>query len=213
MKKTAAVVGATGLIGRFLVDELLADNRYEKVVVYARSSAKREHPKLEWQVGDLFNDSTFGQGIDAHDIFCAIGTTRAKTSDLATYKNIDLGIPVRTAEMGLKGQMTTYSVVSSIGANADSGAFYTRIKGQMEKALLKMPIPNLYIFRPSFILGPREEFRFGEEVAKFFAKALKPVIPKKYRGIEAEVIAKAMIKAANSLDAPQILESHEIEKF
>jgi len=213
MKKTAAVIGATGLVGHFLVDQLLADDRYEKVVVYARSKPNKEHSKLEWKVGDLLKDSTFGQGIEAQDVFCAIGTTRAKTSDLASYKNIDYGIPLRTAEMGLKGKMQCYLVVSSMGADATSGVFYTRTKGQMENALQKMAIPKLHIFRPSFILGPREEFRLGEAVGKFLIKALRPIVPKKYRGVQASSIASAMLKAANSLDAPTIVESAEIDNF
>jgi len=213
MSKSAAIVGATGLVGSFLLEQLLADERYEKVWVYARSESTREHEKLQWITGDLTKDSTFGTGISAEDVFCAIGTTQAKAPDLTHYKNVDYGIPLRTATYGLKGQMKRMLVVSALGANAKSKMFYPRIKGQMEEALQTMAIPQLHIFRPSFILGPRQEFRLGENIGKFLVIALKPLVPKKYRGLEAEHIAMAMIKAANEPGHSVVLETQDIAKL
>ena len=102
-------------------------------------------------------------------------------------------------------------VVSSLGAKASSKMFYPRIKGMMEDSLRKKAIPQLYIFRPSFILGDRNERRIGEGIAKFFVKALRPIIPRNYRGVEASEIAQAMINTANGQRSETIIQSKEIK--
>lgn len=211
MNKTAAILGATGLVGNEILKRLLADDRYAKVIVYSRRELELSHAKLKVIVGDLTDEKTFAPAIEADEIFCAIGTTQAKTPDLASYKNIDYGIPVSAANYGIKGGLKRFLVVSSLGAKASSKMFYPRIKGMMEESLLKKAIPQLYIFRPSFILGDRDERRIGEGIAKFLVKALRPIIPRNYRGVEASEIAQAMINAANSKRSETIIQSKEIK--
>jgi uncharacterized protein YbjT (DUF2867 family) len=213
MTKSAALIGATGLVGQNLLSQLLQDKRYQKVWVYARSEPDNKHPKLVWKQGDLLSEALFEAGIPAEDVFCAIGTTRAKTPDLEKYRAIDYGIPVRAAQMGLKGKMRSFLVVSSLGANAQSSFFYPRLKGEMEQALLAMQIPKLHLFRPSFILGERKETRWGENIGKALFAFLAPIIPSRYRGLSAEKIAKAMVCAANQSSAPQVLETKAIKRL
>lgn len=211
MKKTAAIIGATGLVGNEIVKLLLNDQRYEKVIVYSRRALDHTHEKLEVILGDLTQEITFAPAIKASEIYCAIGTTQAKTPDMTAYKNIDYGIPLSAADYGIKGGLKRFMVVSSLGANADSKMFYPRIKGMMEDSLRKKAIPQLYIFRPSFIMGNRNERRIGEEVAKFLVKALRPIIPRNYRGVEAKDIARAMVNTANSKREQSIINSKEIK--
>lgn len=211
MSKVAAIVGSTGLVGGYLLEYLLKSDEYEKVISYSRKPLTIEHPKLEMVLCDLLDEEAFTQPILAEDLFCCIGTTQAKTPDLSVYKNIDYGIPVRMAQAGFEGKMRSFLVLSSMGANDQSKIFYSRIKGQMEKTLMSMPIPRLHIFRPSLILGKRNEQRIGEIIGKFFMTTFGWLIPPKYRAIQAATIAKAMWAVANSESKKVLLESSEIQ--
>jgi len=211
MNRKAVLIGATGLVGTHLLNYLLQSYLYSEITIYTRKSTGLKNPKLSEIVGDLLDDKLFGDKIEADDIFCCIGTTQSKTPDLATYKNIDLGIPVRVAQLGVKGGMNKFLVISAVGANDKSRMFYPRVKGQMEKALLKMNIPQLHIFRPSLILGKRDEFRLGERLGIFFYKVFGFLVPAKYKGIEANTIALAMLKVAEGDYTQKIFQSNEIK--
>lgn len=213
MKRKACILGATGLVGSQLLNYLLEDDKYDEVLVYARRSTGVEHPKLHEVVGDLLDEGFFNDPIFAEDIFCCIGTTQSKTPDVSVYKQIDFGIPVHSAQAGIRGGMRKFLVVSSIGANANSRMFYPKVKGQMEDALKKMAIPRLHIFRPSMLLGDRNEFRFGESVGKALVKVFGVFIPSKYKGISASEVAQAMHRVAVSDVGKLVYESDEIKKM
>lgn len=198
MTRRAAILGATGLVGGELLQMLLEDELYDEVLVFSRKSTGIKHPKMVEKIGDLLDDDFFGDAIIADDIFCAIGTTQSKTPDLAVYRNVDFGIPVRVAALGLKGGVKRFVVISSMGANAQSRIFYPRIKGQMESALQKMQIKRLRIVRPAMLKGHRSEFRFGETIGQKLLSAAGKLLPARYRPIEAQEAAKAMLQLAKN---------------
>lgn len=213
MKNRAVILGATGLIGGHLLDNLLKEDTYDEILVLGRSSTGRSHPKLKEKLGDLLDDNFFKEPLECNHLYCCIGTTQSKTSDLAVYKHIDYGIPVHAATAGLKGGMQKFLVVSSLGANPKSKMFYSRTKGQMEEALRKMSIPRLHIFRPSLLLGDRDETRIGEKVGVAINKVLGWAFPAKYRGISAKKVAHAMFAVANSISDKEVYESDEIRRL
>ncbi len=213
MSKTAVIIGATGLIGGAVLKQLLADERYAKVVVLARKSTGLTHTRLEEVIGNLLDDNFWKLKMLVDEVFCCIGTTQAKTSDMQVYKNIDYGIPVHAAQWGLRSGMQKFLVISSMGASKNSRIFYSRTKGQMEEALRKMAIPRLYILRPSLLLGDRNEFRLGEAVGKFFTKTFSFLIPARYKGIKGETVAQSMVILANSTSQKVIYESEELRSL
>lgn len=212
MARTAIILGASGLVGSHLLHMLLDDEGYDKVVAYARKALDVEHPKLEIRQRDLLEEAAF-EDAKCDDLFCCIGTTQAKTPDLTEYRKIDFGIPVNAARSALKLGMQRCIVISSMGADAESKTFYLKIKGQMEEALKKMSIPELHILRPSLLLGNREEFRFGERVFAFLMKFFRWFIPKRYQAIEAEQVARAMMKLKDKEYSELVVESDEIRNL
>jgi uncharacterized protein YbjT (DUF2867 family) len=209
----AVLLGASGLVGHFLLTELLNDSDYSEIEIFSRSPLGLNSPKVIERVGDLLSDEFWPDSLEADAVFVCIGTTKAKTSDTETYKAIDYGIPLQAAVLSKKGKVKHFSVVSSLGADAQSRNFYLKTKGEMEAAIANLNLPSFYFLRPSMILGPRQEKRFGENVGKLMTTKLSFLIPAKYRGVEASDIAKAMWALSKGKKGPHIIESQEIKSM
>lgn len=196
----ALVFGARGLIGSQLVKQLVQNERYKEVILFTRKPLNVTTPKVRVVEFD-FNR---WEGVENHftpnaQVFCTIGTTRAQTPDLEAYKNIDYGIPVKLAEFAARGSCRGFLVISAIGANEHSFNFYQRIKGEMERDVQSKGVRETYIFRPSLLLGKRAETRRGEDFGRMINSLVSPILfgsLKKYKGVEAEVVARAMMHVA-----------------
>ena len=199
--KTAIILGATGLTGGILLQLLLHDERYKNIKVFTRKPLEISHPKLLEFKCDLLKLSEQEQHFTADQVFCCIGSTKAKTPNEETYKAIDYGIPVAAASLCEKNNIPSFLVVSAMGADPNSSIFYNKIKGEMEAAVLKFGLPKTHILQPSLIGGDRNESRPGEYFFKQFMNVFNSVMLgslKKYRTIAPESIAKTMVWLANN---------------
>lgn len=210
MQKTAILLGATGLTGGHLLDMLLSDKSYKKVVVFTRRPTKREHPKLEELVIDLLDLKSYQSLFHGEVVFCCIGTTKAKTPNKELYREIDYGIPVDAAELAMQNNIPSFIVISALGANEKSKIYYNRCKGEMEREVLAQGIPHTFILQPSLIVGDREEKRKGENFAKKILDTFNFIIPKKYKSIQGIDLAKAMLLISKQKYPNTIISSNEI---
>ncbi len=216
MGKTAIILGASGLTGQQLLAALIADERYDSIKLFSRKKTEIKASKVTEIVGDLLSLENFKEDFIADEVFVCIGTTAKKTPDKTLYKNIDFGIPAVAAKLAKENHIPTFIVVSAMGANAKSSIFYNKTKGEMEQAVLSEKNPHTYILRPSIIGGNRNENRPMEKIGITIFKLLQPLMLgklKKYRIIEAENIAKAMLYLANKKPEIQIIESDKIQKL
>lgn len=214
MKKTAIILGATGLTGSIVLDKLIHDERYKTIKLFSRKEINGMPSKVNQYVGNLFELEKFKADFTGDEVYCCIGTTAKKTPDKAVYTAIDYGIPVAAAKLSKENGIRTFFVVSALGANAKSSIFYNKTKGEMERDVLAEKIPNTHILQPSIIEGKRNEQRIGEKIGLAVFKFLQPLFfggLKKYKITEAEHIAQAMINLANSPLNKQIIASSDIE--
>ena len=214
--KTALVLGATGVTGTAVVMQLLQDYRYERIVVLSRTPLPFTHYKIEEHIVDLLQLKHHEELFVADDVFCCVGTTAAKTPNREHYKAVDYGIPVAAAKLALAKEIRNFVVVSSLGANASSSVFYSKLKGEMEEAVLALGLRNTYVMQPSLISGNRKESRPGERFAKLVMNKgsflfLGPL--KKYKPVAPEAIAKAMIWAVNTPDVATRIPSDKIQEI
>ncbi|WP_166959551.1 Rossmann-fold NAD(P)-binding domain-containing protein [Yeosuana marina] len=216
MSKTAIIIGATGLTGGLLLECLLEDNRYKTIKLFSRSSCGIKHSKIEEHLVDIFELEKHEDVFDANDVFCCIGTTKAKTPNEEAYLKIDYGIPVAISKLCVKNNIDTLVVISALGANKNSTVFYNRTKGRMEEDVLKANIKNIYMLQPSLISGNRAENRFGEKIAKIFMTVLNPLLIgsfKKYRSIHPRTIVNTMIWLANNTYESGRIPSNRIQNI
>jgi len=200
-KRVAVVIGATGLIGSQLVEKLLKEDSFDIVRVLVRRPFEKHHPKLEVFITDFSNlvdyKNKLGNGTA---IFCSIGTTNKKMKgDKVAYRKIDYDIAVNGAQLGKEAGFSQYLLVSSVGADIKAKGFYLKLKGEVESAIAELNYTTFHIFQPSFLLGTRNEVRFGELTMKNIFKAISSLLSgkwEKYRAVEAHDVAIAMIEAS-----------------
>lgn len=215
-QKTAIILGATGLTGGILLDKLIKDDRYRKILVFTRNHVRQKHEKIEEYLIDLFELDQFQELFKADEVYCCVGTTKQKTPDKEIYRKVDFCIPATAAKLSKKNQIKTFQVISSMGADEHSRIFYNRVKGEMEGAVLEQKISNTYILQPSLIGGEREESRFLESVFKKIMSVGDHLLVgklKKYRSIHPATIADAMIYLANNEYRSGIIENDEIKNI
>ena len=203
MGKTATVIGATGLIGSLLVEELLKDPEFETVRILIRRPIKLEHPKLEKKLVDFEDsDSLLIALTDSDCIFSAIGTTnRNVKNNKAEYRKIDFDLPLRVARLGKMVGCENFSLVSAVNANSKSSFFYVRLKGEVEEAIRAVGIRSVHVMRPSMLLGNRKEKRPAEKILQSTFRAMSFLMPSRFKPIEGRDVAKAMIRAAKKDEA------------
>ncbi|MBX9783819.1 MAG: NAD(P)H-binding protein [Chitinophagaceae bacterium] len=199
-QQTAVVLGATGLVGSHVLEQLLNDDAFIKVRALVRRPLNMQHPKLETAIVDFNNYDDYKAKLGKGDcIFCCIGATHANVKgDKAEYRKIDFDIPVNAARFGKEAGFEQYLLVSAMGANSNSRIFYSRLKGEVEELIATFSYKCFHVFRPSFLLGNRKEQRTGESIFKALSKALAFITPSRYKPIEAATVAAAMIKAAKT---------------
>jgi len=197
---TAVMVGATGLVGKALLHELLASTDYAKIRALVRRPIE-PHPKLEARVVDFENPGSWEDALDVHHVFCTLGTTLKKAGSNAAFRKVDLELPLELARRARQRGATALFVVSALGADPASKVFYYRIKGELERELKELGYPTLAIFRPSILTGQRSEARPGERFGIAAAKTVAPLLVgslRKLRPIPAQNVARAMATVART---------------
>lgn len=201
--RIATVIGATGLVGSHLLKLLQKDDYFTTIRVLVRRPFSGTNFKTEVKLIDFRDPESFKLGIDgSHTVFCAIGTTQQRVNNnREAYRKVDYDIAVNAARFCKQTGCNQYLLVSSVGANAKSGTFYLRLKGEIEAAVEAKKLPSVSIFRPSFLLGNRTEKRTGEKLGQVMMQTFSFMIPGKYKPVESEEVANAMLQAAKK-EAP-----------
>lgn len=215
-ERKALILGATGLIGRELVKLVSQSDYYQNIYVLVRRESGLRDDEIEEIIANFDDLEESLKSIQAEDVYNCLGTTMKKAGSKEEFHKVDFGYPIEIARIMKKKGSGTFLNVSALGAKKDSVIFYNRVKGELEAALQDIGFNTLVIFRPSLLLGERNEKRTGEDIAKRTYKMLDKIFIgpfKKYSGIKGLTVAHAMFEMAKR--KPQgltILESDEIKE-
>jgi uncharacterized protein YbjT (DUF2867 family) len=196
-RNTAVVAGATGLVGHYLLNVLAEDSFYDEVLALSRRPIAFTAPRLRNVLVD-YEDLRPEDLPGATHLFCCLGTTIAKAGSREAFRRVDLDYVRAFAEAGRAAGARRMLLVSSVGAARRAGSFYLRVKGETEEALAAHPWEALHIFRPSLLLGQREEHRAGEQFGIRLARAFEWTLVgplRQYRPMPAGLLASAMAAA------------------
>jgi uncharacterized protein YbjT (DUF2867 family) len=197
-QKTATLVGATGLIGSQILQQLLEDPDFANIKVLVRRPIDIAHPKVKVVILNFADEAAYQAAIAGSDVvFCSVGTTlKQVNSDMVAYRKIDYDIPVNAARFCAATACPKFLLVSSIGADSQSRNFYLKLKGEVEEKVGSLDLPSVSIFRPSMLLGQRAEFRLGERIGQVLMGVLGFLIPAQYKAIDVKTVARAMVAVA-----------------
>ncbi len=204
--RKAIVAGATGLVGRRLVEQLTANEAYSQVTILARQPVTLKHPKVQVKLVDYDQLEREAELFHVDDVFCCLGTTMKKAGTKEAFRTVDFQYPLALANLAKAQGAKQFLAISALGADPQSTFFYSRVKGELELALEEVGLPKVVVFRPSLLLGKRDELRWGEQAAA----AVFPLVSwllvgplRRYRAIEASTVAEAMVHyALSSASAP-----------
>jgi uncharacterized protein YbjT (DUF2867 family) len=207
---TAVVAGPTGLVGSRLLDVLLREPRYRRVVAMSRRPLEPE-PKLEAVDADYDRlDQVLAKVTSADrpiDVFCCLGTTIGRAGSQAAFRRVDHDYVLSLGRWARGAGAHRMIVVSAAGADAASRVFYNRVKGETERDLAALRLRSLVIVRPSLLSGQRDEFRLGERLALIATRPFRRLIPAGVRPIDAADVAQAMLDAALADAPPAVIDS------
>lgn len=198
--KTALIAGATGLVGKKLLRQLLDSTEYTQVIALVREPVQQlQHMKLQQIIVDYNRLQDYRAEMKADDVFCCLGTTIKQAGTQKQMIEIDVIYPFMVAQIAYDQGAKQFIVISSMGADPKSSIFYTRIKGELEQRLQQIGYYSLSLIRPSLLLGKRKDSRAGEQIGAVMSQALSFLLVgplRKYRGIEAIDVARAMYRIA-----------------
>ena len=193
MGNVAVIIGATGAVGREILEEVLEKEFYKKVYVLGRSSITR------LEDNEKFENLNFETDIlNNADVFASLGTTIKIAKTKENQRKIDLDYTINFAKI-CEGKIRSFNVVSAIGANSRSKSFYTSLKGELEERLQEMNLGILRIYRPSLLIAKRVDKRMMEDFFIKISPMLKPILRgklKKYSPIEVGLLGKEIVRFA-----------------
>lgn len=199
--KQALVVGATGLVGRHVVKELINSEQYQEIhLLTRRRTVFSENPIVTEHLlhfDDLEGKKPLFEKVD--EVFIALGTTMKEAQSQEKFIKVDFTYPLRIAELATECEVAKLFVVTAMGANRDSAFFYSRVKGKLEDRLILLNHPSLHILRPSLLIGERFEFRAGEKTAEWIARPLSFFLTgqlEKYKPVKGTTVAAVMREVA-----------------
>lgn len=216
----ALVAGATGLVGRAVLDRLLADKSgsgWPAVHTIGRRPPGVTHAGLSVHLADSFKALALPP---VDDVYIALGTTIAAAGSREAFRAVDFDAVVDIARSARAAGATRLALVSAMGADAGSSIFYNRIKGEAEAAVAALGFDSVVIVRPSLLAGDRAALRQPHRPAEQWALRLTrwlapllPLVPANYRPVLATDVAAAMVDALKSA-APgsRVLLSGELQQ-
>jgi uncharacterized protein YbjT (DUF2867 family) len=210
----AVIMGATGLVGGWVIQELLAEPRCTEVTSVGRRAQVPQVQKWKERIGSMTDLDTLLKDVQADAAFCCLGTTIKKAGSQSAFEEIDWHLPLRFARSLRKQGVKQFHVVSSLGADAASKNFYLRTKGRMEDELKALGFETLAIYRPSLLLGERQEKRPMEHLSIKAYRWFEPMYPRflqSWKPIEAKDVARSMVsEALAGKPGTRILENREM---
>ncbi|MDW6002486.1 Rossmann-fold NAD(P)-binding domain-containing protein [Vibrio mangrovi] len=207
-----AIAGASGLVGHSILLDALDDASVEEVHVLCRNPVKVSHPKL---VEHLVDFQLIPPLPKISEVYLAVGTTMHQAGSREAFRNVDLEINLAVARAAVAAGAQRIGLVSAMAANPKSFFFYNRVKGELEEALTTLAPEGLVIARPSLLLGDREALgqpiRLSETLTMYAGKVLGPLVPQNYRPIQAQNVARALLRHVPNADRKIVLCSGEMQ--
>ena len=212
------LAGATGLVGGQGLSRLLAGDAGPRVVAPDRRHPGPTHPRLAVVVAGFepARDAALAADIAAaaprlSAFDCGHGTPPTPPGSREAFVAVDRGLVLRLAQIARDLGADHAVLVSSVGASAQSGNFYLRVKGEAERGIAAMGFRRVDVLRPGLLLGERRGSRPMETLARTVAPVVNPLLRGRlgrYRAIAAAEVAAAAVALLDQDAAGVLVHEH-----
>lgn len=205
------LAGATGLVGGGVLSQVLAAAQGPQVVAPLRRPLARVHPRLSAVVTDLsagaeaLSSAVAAVAPQVSAYVCCLGTTLKQAGSREAFLAVDRELVLRLGDVAHRLGARHAILVSSVGASAQSGNFYLRVKGEAERGLAELGFERLDLLRPGLLLGERGERRLAEGLGQRLAPLANPLLLgglRRYRAIAAADVAAAAVALLRQGETP-----------
>lgn len=196
------MIGVTGLVGRSCLPLLVTHKAYHKIVLFTEEPLDLDHPKIEEQMVNFDELEAHAALFQGNDFFCCLGSSPAKATDREAFYRVDYQQAYSASRLAAANGVNQLFLMSAVGASPEATLYFSRIKGELEEAVKELPFWSVHIFQPSLLLKDRNENRWGEKWADKLGQFIDSATGgwlTKYKPLEAEVVAQAMVNAAQRL--------------
>ena len=201
MNKTVTLFGSTGLIGSEVLKLLINDDYFENINIISRKKINIDSKKIKNYIIDFSNIEDYKKVVNKdYIIIASIGTTQSKVNfNKIEYRKVDYDILLNIAMACKSNKASSFSFVSSAGADEKSKNFYLKLKGEIENSIMQIGLKSCLIFRPSLLLGKRNEFRFGEIIGQKIMPLVSFLMKSEYKPIKAVDVAKSIVHESKKI--------------
>lgn len=201
MNKTVTLFGSTGLIGGEVLKLLINDDYFENINIISRKKINIDSKKIKNYIIDFSNIEDYKKVVNKdYIIIASIGTTQSKVNfNKIEYRKVDYDILLNIAMACKSNKASSFSFVSSAGADEKSKNFYLKLKGEIENSIMQIGLKSCLIFRPSLLLGKRNEFRFGEIIGQKIMPLVSFLMKSEYKPIKAVDVAKSIVNESKKI--------------
>ena len=209
----AIIIGATGATGTALLEQLIIDDAFKKVIVFTRTPHKITHNKVQENLVDFNNIEKWSKLIKGDVLFSAMGTTKKDAGSKSAQYLVDFTYQYNFARAGAENEVQKYLLVSSVGANSSSKFFYPKIKGELENAVKKLTFNNIHVFQPPVLIRQKDKIRGGEKsFISIISKLNKLGIFLSQKPMDVNILAAKMIDLSKK-DVEQRISNHSAKNI
>lgn len=172
MNQTVAVTGATGFIGKYIIDNLLARGFHVRALT--RTARAHVNDNLTWVRGSLEDTHSLSELVAGASavVHCA-GQVRGHKEEIFTRCNVDGSLRLMQAAKE-SGFCQRFLFISSLAARHPELSWYANSKHVAEQRLTAMADEiTLGVFRPTAVYGPGDK-----ELKPLFDWMLRGLLPR-----------------------------------
>lgn len=214
---SALIIGETGLVGKYCLQNLLRDPQYSKITVLSQRELSLRHQKLTVHIIDFEKLHQFADLIEADHIFYVPWTALRTAGPRENFRRVVFSYPLQIAQISQKKGIKQFMMLSVLTASSQSRFFYNRVRGELEEAITKIPFQTVLVFRTLLILGKHQENRPAQKLVQMVSHLFNPLLCgklRRFRSTHARVIATAMTEFAKiKLRGIHIFEPDQMQFF
>jgi uncharacterized protein YbjT (DUF2867 family) len=195
----AVVTGATGAVGTSLVRELLASRQCSAVTILTRRQADAfdsspHRAKLRERIIDMDAlERETAESASGYDVaFCTMGVGQPRKLSRDEVRKIDVDYAGAFARGARAAGVRHISLLSSVGADRKSPAYYLRLKGEAEHEVVSAGMPRTSLFRPSLLVTKEIRYGLQDRLTQAITPLVTPLLPARFHQIRVEDLGRAM---------------------